>query len=1450
MMCGLSDMCLRAREQQQQQQQQQSRRHQPPPPPPPQEDCSEAPCLPPPSPPPLPPPPPPPATPVPLEGVPQGERGEQPSHLTQTSSWLPPAETWSQASGGFPYGWEPATDSDGKPYFINHLNKTTTYEDPRKDWTEEPPQPRQVELSRHPELGFGFVAGSEKPVIVRFVTEGGPSVDKLQPGDQILNINGEDVKKAPRDHVIQLVRSCKDTVQLTVCQPPLDNSARKSALLSAAKKAKLKSNPSRVRFAEGVVVNGSPLFPPSTFSMGDSSVPFMPNVLKVFLENGQTKSFKYDSNTLVRDVVESLHQKLCIKAMEHFSLVVEHVKSLRRNKLTLLDPQEHLARIAARPGSHNLRCLFRVAFVPKDACDLAQRDLVAFEYLYMQCCNDVVQERYAPELKYDIALRLAALHIHQHAISNNMTGKVTVKAIEREFGLERFVPVSLMGTMKRKELRKLISHFLKLNHNLSPSGQKSLTSLQAKLYYLNIISELPSYGAKCFSTNIRDSNMERVILVSPKFGISQITGLRNTVPVPLADIEQMSLVTVTREDELSRCVRIHIPAHEEKELVLSLEDRDAEELVLVLQGYYHVLVGKPLAVHKDKDPAWCEDTAPSYHSQHQVVPAKWSYATKDNNQHYAVFTMPPPYHPQHAKSNGHIPSQTKPLVIDTANSSRPAYGVDNNMNNMPGMIAMNGSVPRDYEGYTAEETRRAVMAQKLADYASTHKMGFDLQSVVSMEILESNGGFAEARNEEVLRRVAEMQELVNSSEQYLTEQQQQIQQQQREQREREESDSESSHVSSMDADAPGQLKHSDSLLLLTQGQKLLPEEVTAAVQNIDLGDNEPSESDTDSMSTPTNSPSHRPVPGKEHGNYNSTSVLKPSGSSFGLHSPDNLLPVGYRSNDHNLQDLLKRLQEDNTLPYNFAEGTLYLDPDIIDLTMIPPPITPDEDGVYGLPPQLSMPPTPFADHSPLETELQMAQLRSMPNGPNWDFSNDGLLAQEFVKNLGHHAVSSASAEVDQQLAGLDLNLDFEAFLATVTVPPPTQQTAPSVELTPEEIMSFIIPPPPPGGNEVDASEVDAAHVANPNSNKKLTAEKNTLRNGFGNASVSQSSGGSAKPVIEYSTLPRKGGAFSCCGKYRESPEKSSAGSMPVIQPPPRNGQDLSKPPARPPKSEHHFATLRRGSGSLEATLHQRSNSVGSGGHENGLGIEVPPPTLPPRSEYQTPPNAWLPPKKPPLPPVPSQDVLKRSALRSPVPVPKGIRPDTSPKPGLNNSSPVRNGHIISRSGSSGQTQSSREILLAKSNATIVGLLEKLDAVANQCSKAQAAGGGVCMDEAKFQVSKDKLTNEARQLVTASKLFVKSVTDNAEQELPINLVTCLGHLTQLAELAAEATAHTTAPLQTRNLVLKVRDVISVFRETASTALGANEVAESLLLQTAENLASVLATLLRSLRVFSP
>lgn len=78
-------------------------------------------------------------------------------------------------------------------------------------------------------------------------------------------VNNEDVKEAPRDHVIQLVRSCDTQVSLLVCQPSMSGgcSGRKSTLLSAGKKAKLRTRPNRVRFAESVCVNGTPLFPVS-----------------------------------------------------------------------------------------------------------------------------------------------------------------------------------------------------------------------------------------------------------------------------------------------------------------------------------------------------------------------------------------------------------------------------------------------------------------------------------------------------------------------------------------------------------------------------------------------------------------------------------------------------------------------------------------------------------------------------------------------------------------------------------------------------------------------------------------------------------------------------------------------------------------------------------------------------------------------------------------------------------------------------------------------------------------------------------------------------------------------------------------------------------------------------------------------------------------------------------
>jgi hypothetical protein len=77
--------------------------------------------------------------------------------------------------------------------------------------------------------------------------------------------------------------------------------------------------------------------------------------------------------------------------------------------------------------------------------------------------------------------------------------------------------------------------------------------------------------------------------------------------MPIADIQSVRHVTVSRQDELSTTVTLHLLGSDQ--LCLNMEDKDSEELVLVLRGYYHLLTGVHLSV--DCPP---EDPTPEYDS--------------------------------------------------------------------------------------------------------------------------------------------------------------------------------------------------------------------------------------------------------------------------------------------------------------------------------------------------------------------------------------------------------------------------------------------------------------------------------------------------------------------------------------------------------------------------------------------------------------------------------------------------------------------------------------------------------------------------------------------------------------------------------------------------------------------------------------------------------------------
>ncbi|XP_077469293.1 FERM and PDZ domain-containing protein 4-like isoform X2 [Stigmatopora argus] len=500
------------------------------------------------------------------------------SHKSKTSGWPPPG-SWGGLQGP-PYSWDSMNcNREGQKYLTNQVSQNSSLEEVHLDGL--PPVPRLVEMRRDPVLGFGFVAGSEKPVVVRSVTPGGPSEGKLLPGDEIIMINDEPVSSAPRERVIDLVRSCKESIQLTVVQP---YPSPKSAFISAAKKAMLKSNPVKVRFAEEVIINGQVPNP-----VKDNSLLFMPNVLKVYLEIGHTKSFRFDCSTSIKDVILTLQEKLSIKCIEHFSLMLEEKMEGSANRLLLLHEQEMLAQVTRRPGCEKMKCFFRISFMPRDPVELLRRDAVAFEYLYVQSCNDVVLERFGSELKYDAVLRLAALQMYILTLTTKQSQKVSLKYIQKEWGLSLFLPPAVLTSTKEKNIKKALTHILKTNQNLVPPGKK-LTVLQAKVHYLRYLSELKLYGGREFQAILLqvEKQIEVTLLVGPRYGISHVINARTNLVALLADFSHVNRIEILTEDQDN--VRLELHVLDVRPITLIMESSDAMNLACLTAGYYRLLV--------------------------------------------------------------------------------------------------------------------------------------------------------------------------------------------------------------------------------------------------------------------------------------------------------------------------------------------------------------------------------------------------------------------------------------------------------------------------------------------------------------------------------------------------------------------------------------------------------------------------------------------------------------------------------------------------------------------------------------------------------------------------------------------------------------------------------------------------------------------------------------------
>ncbi|KAL4659663.1 FERM and PDZ domain-containing protein 3-like [Arapaima gigas] len=443
-----------------------------------------------------------------------------------------------------------------------------------------PGSTRKVRIERHHRCGFGFVAGGEKPVVVRSVFTDGPANGKLLPGDQILAVDEVPVSDFSRKRVIDLVRSCKESIALTVLQP---FQSHKSAFISAAKKAHLRTNPNKVRFSEQVYVSDP------------ESVPRLLHPEDVFITLSEQEStiknpgrsysraLTWAGLTAVSDWEASASiLNLCARRLPgRTNPKYIFLKTLRRRNICC-------SSVVQRTYFQGMKCLFRICFFPKDPADLLRRDPAAFEYLYIQSRNDVIKERCGTDWKLDVVLKLAALHIFITVSSARPNQKISLKYVEKEWGLEPFLPLNLLPSIKEKNVCKSLAQLLKTYQHPPPSGNK-VPPLQGKLQYLRVLNDLPPFGCLVFHTvGLGGKPTATDLIVGPQHGIGRVVDPKNNVTAVLAEFRSVAKVQLFQESQ--SVARVEVSVLDGKPLVLLMDWPDASNFACLIAGYYSLYV--------------------------------------------------------------------------------------------------------------------------------------------------------------------------------------------------------------------------------------------------------------------------------------------------------------------------------------------------------------------------------------------------------------------------------------------------------------------------------------------------------------------------------------------------------------------------------------------------------------------------------------------------------------------------------------------------------------------------------------------------------------------------------------------------------------------------------------------------------------------------------------------
>uniref|UniRef100_A0A3B3HWW7 Focal adhesion kinase 1 n=1 Tax=Oryzias latipes TaxID=8090 RepID=A0A3B3HWW7_ORYLA len=315
----------------------------------------------------------------------------------------------------------------------------------------------------------------------------------------------------------------------------------------------------------------------------------MDRVLKIFhyFETNSEPStwasnIRHGDATDVRGVIQKIAEIHKMRCVSSLGLRLTHLHS---DALHWLHPDLGVSHVREKyekkHPQEEWRYELRIRYFPKGYISHFSEDKPSLNYLYHQVKSDYMQY-IADQVDQDIALKIGCLEIRRffrEMPGNALDKKSNYELLEKDVGLRRFFPKSLLDSLKAKSLRKQIQQTFKQFANLNDE--------QSILKFFEIITPIYRFDKECFKCALGSSWVISVDLaIGPEEGISYLTD-KGLTPTHLANFNQVQSIQYSALEEKDRkgMLQLNVAGAPEPLTVTTSSLTTAENMADLIDGY-------------------------------------------------------------------------------------------------------------------------------------------------------------------------------------------------------------------------------------------------------------------------------------------------------------------------------------------------------------------------------------------------------------------------------------------------------------------------------------------------------------------------------------------------------------------------------------------------------------------------------------------------------------------------------------------------------------------------------------------------------------------------------------------------------------------------------------------------------------------------------------------------